>query len=147
MAVQGTTGRLNDRVSDSRALPVVHRGLVLASSWSDRTLAINASTGEEIWEVPVGGASTPLVTDNNVFLVSKNGTLHALRRSDGAQIWITEMARKTEDKRVPNVAYYGPLMAGGYLLVGSSEGYVQFFHVDTGPLCGRSALAPPSSPI
>ena len=32
------------------------------------------------------------------------------------------------------MAYYGPLMAGGYLLVGSSEGYIQFYRIDRGAL-------------
>ena len=132
LAVQGTTGALGDRISDSRALPVVNGNFILVSSWSDRTIGIVASTGTKLWEAPVGSTATPAVTAQNIFLVSKDGKLRALRRDTGAQVWATELTRKTQDRRVPGVGYFGPLLAGGHLIVGTSEGYIQYYHISNG---------------
>ena len=134
LAVQGSTGGLNDRISDSRALPVVSGNFILASSWSDRTLGIVASTGTTLWEAPIGSVSTPALSAQNVFLVAKDGSLRALRRDSGAQVWRTELTRKENNRRVPGVGYFGPLLAGGHLVVGSSEGYIFYFNISNGAL-------------
>lgn len=131
-AVNGPAGRVNDVISDTRALPVVQGDMILVSGWSNRTLAFDVSSGAQVWEFPVGGASTPAVTGSHVFLVTKDGTLRALRRSDGAQIWSLDLGREGRSVLVPQVGWQGPVLAGGNLIVGSSEGLLRFIDPATG---------------
>ena len=131
-AVSGPAGRVSDVISDTRALPIVQGEMVLVSGWSNRTLAYDISSGTLLWEFPLGGAATPAVTNAHVFMVTKDGDLRALRRSDGAQIWSLDLGREEVSRHVPTIGWQGPVLAGGNLIVGSSEGLLRFIDPVTG---------------
>ena len=144
LGLQGTTGRLNDVISDSRALPVIDGSFLLASSWADRTAAISTSTGTRLWEFPVGGAATPVVTGSYVFMITKDGYLRAITRSGGEQVWATDLGRETENKRVPSVGWYGPVLAGGHLIVVSSEGTMKLIQPSNGAQAKQLDIGSPA---
>ena len=131
-ALSGPAGQVSDAISDTRALPVLKDDMVLVSGWSNRTLAFDVSSGAQLWEFPIGGAATPAVTDDHVFLVTKDGILRALRCSDGAQVWALDLGREGRSIRIPAVGWQGPVLAGGNLILGSSEGLLRFIDPATG---------------
>lgn len=144
LGLQGTSGRLNDVISDSRALPVIDGNFLLASSWADRTAAISTSTGTRLWEFPVGGAATPVVTGSYVFMITKDGFLRAITRSGGEQVWATDLGRESENKRVPSVGWYGPVLAGGNLIVVSSEGVMKLIQPSNGAQVKQMDIGSPA---
>ncbi len=143
VGLQGTTGRLIDTISDSRALLVVHDDILIASSWANRTVALDPATGVLRWQIPIGGAATPFVTDDHVFLVTKDSKLRALERETGYQIWSTELDGLVLDPRAKTLNWIGPIAGGGKLLVGSNGGEILFIDPAGGQIDTRLDLNSP----
>ena len=140
VGLQGTTGRLIDTISDSRALLVVQDDILIASSWADRTVALDPATGLMRWQIPIGGAATPFVTDDHVFLVTKDSKLRALERETGYQIWSTELDGLVLDRRAKTLNWVGPIAGGGKLLVASNGGEILFVDPARGSIDTRVDL-------
>ncbi|WP_331728592.1 PQQ-binding-like beta-propeller repeat protein [Streptomyces sp. NBC_00158] len=71
------------------AVTVHHDGVLYVRSKKDGLYAIDAATGRERWRAPLAGAQpgAPAVTSRAVFVATDGGAVHALRTTDGAQIW------------------------------------------------------------
>ena len=107
-------------ISDVAASPVVSNGDVIATSVAGQTISIDLETGERNWERNIGGAHTPIVSGNAVFIVDLDDRLIALNRENGKTFWVTQL---TVDKGDSNRATWsGPLLGNGSLYAVSSEG-------------------------
>ncbi len=138
-------------LGDVRATPVHDGGLIFVISQSGRFVAFSARTGLPVWERAIGGIEMPWVAGESVFVLSIDGRLYALRRSDGAVRWITELDGAVPvDVVVPEKPprYVGPIVAGDRVYVVSRGGAVQAFDASTGAAgevfsTGRDILTPP----
>lgn len=137
-------------LTDIRALPVLDKGLVIAISYADKMVAIDERTGERVWEQPIGGAQTPWVAGNRIFVIDKGMKLYALDRANGAVVWKAELPayRKPKDRKGA-IDWFGPVFAGDRLMVFSSEGEVRNFDPATGEKdgdwkVGSDLVGPPS---
>jgi outer membrane protein assembly factor BamB len=77
---------------------------------SGRTLAVDAKTGRTVWEVDGGvKASSPAIFGGLLIVSSHDGTVTALRRSDGKRIWRFRTPGKVESSPVvvDDFAYFG----------------------------------------
>lgn len=125
-------------MTDIRALPVFDGGVVYATSLSNRMSAINARTGENLWQIPVGSATTPWVSGNRIFMVETGGTLISLNRNDGQVLWQHPLPRfEDADDREGLISWQGPLLAGGRLMIFGSNGDVQSHSVLNGDLISQ----------
>lgn len=112
-----------ESLSDIRALPVIDKGLVIAISFGGRMVAIDESTGNRVWQREIGGAQTPWIAGNHVFVISTDNELVALGRDDGVIRWVTQLDRyEDEDDKEDKIIWTGPLLAGGRLIVAGSNG-------------------------
>jgi outer membrane protein assembly factor BamB len=113
-------------MSDIRALPVADNGVIYATSLSNRMSAIDARTGEPVWQSPIGSATTPWVSGNRLFAVETQNTLVSLNIKNGDVVWQTPLPQfeDAEDRDDP-ISWQGPLLAGGRLMVFGSHGVVQ----------------------
>ena len=138
-------------LGDVRATPVHDGGLICVVSQSGRFGVFSARNGLPVWERAIGGIEMPWVAGESVFVLSLDGRLYALRRSDGVVRWIAEL-----DGAVPldGVApekpprYVGPIVAGDEVYVVSRGGVVQAFDASTGAAgevfsTGQEILTPP----
>jgi outer membrane protein assembly factor BamB len=138
-------------LGDVRATPVHDGGLIFVISQSGRFVAYSARNGLPVWERAIGGIEMPWVAGESVFVLSIDGRLHALRRSDGAVRWIAEL-----DGAVPldvvvtetSPRYVGPIVAGDQVYVVSRAGDVQAFDANSGVAgtvfsTGQEMLTPP----
>ena len=116
-------------ISDIKALPVMDKGLVIAMSFSGKLVAIDERTGVRVWQRDIGGANTPWVAGNHVFVISSDNELAALGRDTGAIRWVTKLPSTYDDGPVFHI---GPLMAGGRLIVVNSQGIVSEFNPENG---------------
>ncbi|MEM7679381.1 MAG: PQQ-binding-like beta-propeller repeat protein [Pseudomonadota bacterium] len=112
-------------LSDINAMPVLDKGLVFAISFSGRLVAIDERTGARVWQRDLGGSNTPWVAGDYVFIVTSENQLVALERASGIIQWAEDL--KGEDDDDP-VFFNGPVLAGGRLIVTSSEGRVLEFN-------------------
>jgi len=109
-------------LNDIAAPPVIYDGVVYAMSHSGLLTAIDLQTGERIWSQPAGGANMPWVVGDYVFAMTGEGDLAAMSRADGGVIWMTHLpAFENEEKRRDRIAWSGPLLAGGRLILAASD--------------------------
>lgn len=117
------------------ARPVVYKGVAYIVSHSGRTAAMDVHTGEILWNQNVGGAETPAVSGNTLFIVTSDQALVALDRQTGRVRWSIQLAQFEKPEKARGViAWKGPILAGGKLIVSSSHGQMHLFDARTGAL-------------
>ncbi len=125
-------------ISDISGYPVIDKGLVFAISYAGRMVAIDAQTGTRVWTREIGGAETPWVAGDSVFVITTQGELVSLARETGVVRWVTQMKRyDNPDKRTGLIVWKGPVLAGGRLIVTGTGGRVAEIAPDTGKLLGQ----------
>ncbi len=135
--------RAFSRFSELTAVPVVAGGIVYAGNHSGRASAFDAGTGESIWDIDAGGLNPVWVAGGSVFLVSEENFLMRLDAATGEAIWAQELPYFTRERiarRKAIYAHYGPVLAGGHLLLVSSDGLLRWFDPASGEQVGQLAL-------
>ncbi len=130
-------GRAYTTVTDITGDPVIDGDVIYAANQSGRIVALNAGSGERIWTAKEGAYSPVWPTDNAVFLVSDEGKLVRLEAETGAEVWSVDLPyfQKERPRRLKAVfAHYGPVLAGGRLIVASSDGVIRSFDPVSGAL-------------
>lgn len=130
-------GRAYTTVSDITGDPVIDGDVIYAANQSGRIVALNAGSGERIWTAKEGAYSPVWPTDNSVFLVSDEGKLVRLEAATGAEVWSVDLPyfQRERPRRLKAVfAHYGPVLAGGRLIVASSDGLIRSFDPVSGAL-------------
>jgi alcohol dehydrogenase (cytochrome c) len=127
------------------AAPIIVDGVMFVSGWDGYVWAINAATGEMLWQykhsIPL---DTPLCCGNvnrgvavakgRVYLTTANGHLMALDATNGQKVW----ERIFVDVRAGESATAAPLVVKNLVIVGSSgaeygvRGHIDAFELDTG---------------
>jgi outer membrane protein assembly factor BamB len=136
-------GRGYTGVTDIAGDPVVDGAVTYVGNQSGRVSAIETATGTEIWSAREAAYGAVLPVGGSVFLISDEAKLVRLDANTGEVIWETEMPYYTtakEKKRAPITAHYGPVLAGGRLVVASGDGLIRMFNPTDGTLAGSVAL-------
>lgn len=107
-----------------RAYPVVSQDTVYISSHSGKTAAISLTTGQEVWQQPVGGIEPPLVDGNHLFILNGKDELLCLERTTGQVLWSSFLKEYSLEEKSP--LWFGPVLAGGHLILSSSHGHLLF---------------------
>lgn len=120
-------------LADIDADPVIDRGVVYALGQGGRMVALEITTGQRLWEQNFAGLSTPAVVGEWVFLVTDDARLVCLARSTGKVRWISQLRHyRVEKKHKDPITWYGPVLAGGRLVLTNSLGEVAFASTDNG---------------
>ena len=110
-------------ISDIDAHPVIDGGQVISVGQGGRMVALELISGQRLWELNVAGISTPAVVGDWVFVVTDDAKLIAVARASGKIRWITQLpAYRNVKKKHGPIYYKGPVLAGGRLIVASSQG-------------------------
>jgi len=136
---------------DIRALPVIDKDLVFGISYGGKVVAIEQRTGHRVWQRDIGGAKSPWVAGNMIFLISSDSELVSLSRDTGSLLWVKNLSdylQEKEDQDRNSLLWYGPVLAGGRLIVTSPEGAVLEISPKDGTLIrllntGDAVAAPP----
>lgn len=116
---------------------VIAGKVLYAGSGAGRTVAMSASSGERIWSAGEGALGPVAVAGGSIFLVNDEAKLVRLDAATGEVIWSVEMPYFTNDKikrRKGIYAHYGPILAGGRIMVVSSDGLLRAFNPEDGSL-------------
>ena len=110
-------------ISDVDANPVIDSGQVLAVGQGGRMVSLELISGQRQWELNIAGISTPWIAGEWVYVVTDDAKLLCVSRSNGKVRWIAQLPafRNEKAKRGP-IGYKGPVLAGGRLVVVSSDG-------------------------
>ncbi|MGP3696357.1 outer membrane protein assembly factor BamB family protein [Rhodobacter sp. NSM] len=123
--------------------PVVSGDTIYVGSSAGRTVALSTASGETVWSATEGALAPVAVAGGSVFLVSDEARLVRLDAETGEVIWSVDMPywENAKPKRRKGItAHYGPVLAGGRLVVASSDGVVRFFSPVDGALTGSAEL-------
>ncbi len=128
-------------LSDVDADPVIDNGQVIAIGQGGRMVALELITGQRMWELNIAGIATPWVAGDWVFVVTDDAKLMAIARATGKIRWISQLPEYRNAKnRSGRIRYVGPLLAGGRLIVASTEGALMFADPQTGAVQGQSSV-------
>jgi outer membrane protein assembly factor BamB len=118
------------RIADITGDPVLAGDTLYVGTHSGRMVALDIANGERRWTAQDGAISPVLVAGGSVFAISDRNELMRLDARDGARIWAVKLPNFTETRprrQVEVVAHYGPILAGGQLVVASNDGQLRFF--------------------
>ncbi len=139
----GRLGVAYSNINDITGDPVISGGTVYAGNQSGRVVALSASSGERLWTATDGSYSPVLVAGGSLFFVSDRNELIRLDASDGERIWGTELplyVRERERRRRAVFTHFGPILAGGRLIVASGDRQIRMFDPVSGALVQSVAL-------
>lgn len=124
--------------------PVVAGGRVYVGNATGAVMALELNTGNLIWSAPHGVTSPVFVAGGSVYLVSDLARLTRLDAKTGKLIWEHQLPYyvPVRDKTNRRDVYpeFGPIVAGGHLVVASGDGHVRLFDPASGKQTGSVAL-------
>ena len=136
-------GRAYALLSDVTGDPVVVGDVTYAGNASGRTIAMSSSSGDLLWSAPEGALGPVLPVGGSLFLVNDEARLVRLDAATGAVIWSVEMPYFVDEKvkrRKAITAHYGPVLAGGRIVVASGDGMLRLFSPTDGTLVGTAQI-------
>ncbi|HEV7232816.1 MAG TPA: PQQ-binding-like beta-propeller repeat protein, partial [Sphingorhabdus sp.] len=120
-------------LTDIDADPVIDRGRVFALGKGGRMASYELVTGQRIWEINIAGIATPVAVGEWVFVMTDEAKLLCVARSSGKLRWIAKLQRyDNEEKKKGPISWFGPVLAGGRLIVANTRGQVWAVSPDEG---------------
>nr|MCU0803120.1 PQQ-binding-like beta-propeller repeat protein [Paracoccaceae bacterium] len=132
-------GRAFSAVGDVTGDPVIDGGLIYVGTAAGRTLALSSSGGEEVWSAGEGAMGPILAAGGSLFIVNDTGHLVRLDQATGATIWSQPMPFFENDnprRQQAVTPHFGPVLAGGRIVVASGDGILRLFSPTDGALLG-----------
>ncbi|MBO9711302.1 PQQ-binding-like beta-propeller repeat protein [Sphingomonas sp.] len=124
-------------LSDIDAEPVIEQGRVYAVGQGGRMVAMDILSGNRMWEQNIAGISTPWVAGEWIFVVTDDARLICLARGSGKVRWIAQLKHYKNTKKSKGlIEWFGPVLAGGRLVLVNSEGQIVSASVADGSLTG-----------
>ena len=123
--------------------PVLEDGRVYVGNASGRLSALDDFTGETIWSAADGAIGPVVPAGGSLFLLNDIGQLVRLDAATGAALWRVDLPAGAPGgflRRDTRIAHYGPVLAGGRLLVAGSDGVIRQIDPVSGRLVGELAL-------
>jgi len=136
-------GRVASRIGDITGAPVVVGNRIYVGNHSGRTAALDRDTGKAIWTAPQGALGPVWPAGGSLFAVTDQSQLVRLDARDGTLVWARDLPGFTKAKprkRGPVFAHYGPILAGGRLIVASNDGVLRLFAPEDGRVVGTVAV-------
>ena len=130
-------GRAVNTVLDISGDPVIVGSTVYVASHSGRLVAMDIDTGERLWTAGEGALSPAFPAGGSLFMVSDRNQLMRIDARDGTTIWAQDLPYFVKDKPKKQSTlhvHYGPILAGGRLVVPSSDGLLRLYDPQSGKL-------------
>ena len=129
--------------------PVIGGDLVFAGTRHGEFGAFSWQTGDVVWRLPVGSPAPAWAAGDSVYLVDSNARLSRVHAGDGTILWQRQLQAFEDPEDLDDPIYYtGPVLAGGQVLLGSTDERLLAFDAVSGapawelPL-GAALLIPP----
>ena len=109
-------------------------------------IAVGLRDGTRLWAQNVASAHTPAVAGNSIFATTLAGNVVALDRKNGEVRWIADLKPpQTDKKKKKNYVFSlaGPLLAGGQLWVGTSDGRIITLDPSNGSVVSTQTIGNP----
>ncbi|QHQ34771.1 PQQ-binding-like beta-propeller repeat protein [Algicella marina] len=128
---------VRSRIGDISGDPVIDIDIVYAASQAGRLVALDRRSGERLWTMQDGAYGPVLPVGGDIFMVSDIGELLRLRADTGKLVWKSPLPEwKRPEIRKNAVPHFGPLLAGGRLIVASGDGLLRSYNPLSGAYLG-----------
>ena len=118
-----------ERIVDLDSTPVVMDDVVYSIAYQGRLVAIQLGSGQIIWQRDIDSYLDFTVDAYRIYIVSSDGVVWALDRSNGATLWKQDALLRR--------GLTAPRIFADYIIVGDYNGYVHWLRRDTGKLDAR----------
>jgi outer membrane protein assembly factor BamB len=136
-------GRALANISDVTSGPVISGDTVYVGNQSGRLAALGLGGGDRKWTAREGAVGPVWPAGDSVFAVTDLNELVRLDASTGQRIWGTPLPNFVKDRprRQSEVfAHYGPIIAGGRVILASNDGKLRSFDPTNGALVGSTDI-------
>jgi len=125
--------------------PLISGDVVYAGNHSGRVVALSVYTGDRLWTAQHGALGPMWPAGDSVFFVSDRHELVRLNAETGETIWAVDLpgyepTRRPNRRRDRAFSNHGPILAGGRLVVASSDGYLRSFNPEDGALISQTEV-------
>ncbi len=123
--------------------PVVDGGRVYVGNVSGRIVALDLATGERLWTATEGATGGVWPVAGSLFAVNDLNELVRVDAGTGETVWRVALPVAIDGNYIRaerRFAHYGPIIAGGRVIVGSSDGGLRFFDPVSGESLGEIAV-------
>ena len=112
------------------------------------TFSFNLINGQLNWENNVGSTNTPIIYNNNIFIVTNNGYFLNLNRKTGKVIWSTNILKVLKKKK-QNTNVTGFVLGSGKIYATTKNGYLIISSAELGKVESFKKIGDPiyASPI
>lgn len=140
-------GSAASTVSEISGDPVIVGDKVYVGNFSGRIAALDLETGERVWTALHGATGPIWPAGDDLFAVNDLSQLIRLDARNGEAIWAVDLPDGRDngsrlgwgrDREI--TAHYGPVLAGGRLIVASSDGFLRSYNPVDGVLVSQVAL-------
>ncbi|MHA6262243.1 PQQ-like beta-propeller repeat protein [Arenibacterium sp. CAU 1754] len=136
-------GRAASRIGDITGSPVIAGSTLFAGNHSGRTAALSTVSGGRLWTTAQGALGPVWPAGDSVFAVTDLSQLVRLDAREGSPVWVVNLpgyVKEKPRKRAEVFAHYGPILAGGRIIVASNDGLLRFFSPEDGSLTASVAV-------
>ncbi|MBY0428778.1 MAG: PQQ-like beta-propeller repeat protein [Alphaproteobacteria bacterium] len=131
-------------MADIEGQPVIYNGRIHIISHSGRFVALDVRSGKRVWEADAGSIQTPWFAGDTIYLVTTENQLAALSAEDGHVRWTSDLPRYIDpENRAEQIAWVGPVLAGGKLWLGNSLGEFNSYNPTNGKLIATRSFSSP----
>lgn len=138
-------GQAAANISDISGDPVIDGTTVYVANFSGRLVAMNVANGDRLWTAAEGAVGPVWPAGDSIFLINDLSELVRLEKATGQVIWKTSLPDFEQSglfgRTRTGFAHYGPVLAGGRLIVASSDGLIREFDPRAGNLIGTTEIA------
>lgn len=121
-----------EQMVDVDADPVVTRGAVFAATYQGRIAGLSLLDGHIVWARELSVHTGIALDVGNVYASDAEGRIWAFDRFNGASVWRQDVF---QGERMS-----GPAVYSEYVVVGGSDGYVNWLSIEDGRLVARQKV-------
>jgi len=118
-----------ERLVDADGKAVIDAERIYAASYQGRVVALNATTGSEVWSKPISTYSGVAVGFTQVFVANEDGDVVAFNKLNSNEVWRNE---KLKYRRLS-----APTVVQDMVVVSDFEGYLHFMSQVDGEIVAR----------
>ncbi len=115
--------------------PIIYKNNKLFFSTSTFTYAVDSKNGSVKWELPFSTYLRPIVTENFIFLASKNGFFLNLDPETGKVLWSIDLFKSNQKLKKEKIGdIVSLLLVSNQLLASTSKGFFLFLDYKNGKI-------------
>jgi outer membrane protein assembly factor BamB len=112
------------------------------------TIAADLLTGRRVWERRVASGNSPWIAGDWLFMISTDQDIGAINTNDARVAWVATLPHwENPEKKKDAITWFGPVLAGGRLLVLGTNKQMVSINPLTGETLGIQELSDVPAPF